>query len=53
MLKGMAVASAGFFLIYYGLNASLGNHALWLAFVSYLALRGMVQAWLIRLRKSN
>lgn len=47
MLKGMAVASAGFFLIYYGLNASLGNHALWLAFVSYLALRGMVQAWLI------
>ena len=53
MLKGMAAASAGFFLIYYGLNASLGNHALWLAFVSYLALRGMVQAWLIRLRKSN
>ena len=47
MLKGMFTASAGFFLIYYGLNGSLGNHALWLAFISYLALRGIVQAWLI------
>ena len=48
MLKGMIVASASFFLIYFGLNASLGNHALWLGFITYLALRGIIQAWLVR-----
>lgn len=53
MLKGMFTASAGFFLIYYGLNGSLGNHALWLAFISYLALRGIVQAWLVKRKKSE
>lgn len=42
MLRSMLVASASFFLLYYGLHASLGNHALWMAFIVYLALRGIV-----------
>lgn len=47
MLKGMFAASASFFLIYYTLHDSLQNHALWMGFIVYLALRGIVQALLI------
>lgn len=43
MLRSMLVASASFFLLYYGLHTTLGNHALWMAFIVYLALRGIVQ----------
>lgn len=43
MLIAMLVASASFFLLYYGLHHTLGNHALWMAFIAYLALRGIVQ----------
>lgn len=42
MLRSMLVASASFFLLYYGLHDTLGNHALWMAFIVYLALRGIV-----------
>lgn len=45
MLRSMLVASASFFLLYYGLHDTLGNHALWMAFIVYLALRGVVQAF--------
>ncbi len=45
MLRSMLVASASFFLLYYGLHDTLGNHALWMAFIVYLALRGIVQAF--------
>lgn len=45
MLKGMAVAAAAFFLLYFSLQPSLGNHALWLAFIVYLILRGAVQGY--------
>lgn len=31
MLRSMLVASASFFLLYYGLHDTLGNHALWMA----------------------
>lgn len=48
MLFAMFVASAAFFLIYYSLHTLLGNHALWLAFIVYLALRGAVQAFLAK-----
>lgn len=47
MLRSMLVASASFFLLYYGLHDTLGNHALWMAFIVYLALRGIVQAFTI------
>ena len=48
MLASMAVAAACFFSLYFGLRASLGNHALWLAFIAYLATRGIVLTCLSR-----
>ena len=48
MLRAMFIASVTFFLIYYGCRGVMGNHALWLAFITYLALRGIVQAFLGR-----
>lgn len=48
MLFAMFVASVSFFLIYYSFHPLLGNHALWLAFIVYLALRGVVQAFLAK-----
>ena len=48
MLASMAVAAACFFALYFGLRASLGNHALWLAFIAYLATRGIVLTCLSR-----
>ncbi len=43
MLVAVAVATALFVVIYMTLPSSLGNHRLWLSFVSYLAARGLVQ----------
>lgn len=48
MLYAMLVASGSFFVLYYGLAGSYGNHALWLAFLVYLFLRGAVQTVLSR-----
>lgn len=48
MLYAIFIASACFFSIYYTLCTSLGNHALWLAFLVYLAIRGVAQALLGR-----
>ena len=44
MLLAMAVASAVFFISYYLLTDTLGNHALWLAFLVYLGARSGVEA---------
>lgn len=43
MLKAMTIAAASFFLTYYGFRESMGNHALWMAFIIYLLLRGVAQ----------
>ena len=48
MLRAMFIASVAFFLIHYGCRGVMGNHALWLAFIIYLALRGVVQGFLGR-----
>ena len=48
MLFAMVIAAAAFFLIYFGCRNAMGNHALWLAFITYLALRGIVQGFLGR-----
>ena len=48
MLRAMIVASVAFFGIYYGCRETIGNHALWLAFITYLALRGVMQGYLGR-----
>lgn len=54
MLRSMLVASASFFLLYYGLHDTLGNHALWMAFIVYLALRGIVLGGILyRMRHKN
>lgn len=44
MLVGVAYASALFFLLHQMLAPTMGNHALWIAFTAYLALRGGVMA---------
>uniref|UniRef100_UPI003FF112CB MATE family efflux transporter n=1 Tax=Parabacteroides distasonis TaxID=823 RepID=UPI003FF112CB len=51
MLCSMLVASATFFIIYYLFYQSMGNHALWMAFLGYLSLRGGMQWILWRYRK--
>lgn len=48
MLRAMVVASVAFFGIYFGCREAMGNHALWLAFITYLALRGVMQGYLGR-----
>lgn len=48
MLKSMATASALFFGVYFLCSGSWGNHALWMAFLVYLAVRGLMQSYLLR-----
>ena len=43
MLWAMLVASGSFFVIYYCFSGATNNHTLWLAFLVYLALRGIMQ----------
>lgn len=43
MLLSMGVAMVVFFAVYFTLYPLWGNHALWLAFILYLAVRGAVQ----------
>ncbi|WP_418536314.1 MATE family efflux transporter [Odoribacter laneus] len=43
MLWAMAVAAMAFFFIYYGFSGRTDNHILWLAFLVYLFLRGVMQ----------
>ena len=48
MLKSMATASALFFGVCFLCSGSWGNHALWMAFLVYLAVRGLMQGYLLR-----
>ena len=43
MLLSSAIASVLFFVVYLVLRPMLHNHALWIAFLTYLAMRGVVQ----------
>lgn len=43
MLLSMVVSSVSFFVVFFSLRWHLGNHALWLAFILYLFLRGVVE----------
>ena len=47
MLLSMAIAMGVYFLLYFLLRESLGNHALWLAFSAYLLTRGIAQSILL------
>ena len=63
MLAAMLGAACAFFLIVYAFSGSTDNHILWLAFLVYLALRGIIQtilsrslfteAYLTRIRNKN
>lgn len=44
MLLAMAAAMAIFFAIYFSTRASMANHGLWLSFIVYLAVRGLIEA---------
>ncbi len=46
MLLSMATAAISFFVLYYGLHPVLANHALCLAFLTYLLMRGVMQTGL-------
>jgi MATE family multidrug resistance protein len=46
MLLASALAACVFFALYLWLNSQMGNHALWLAFLSFLFVRGVVQTML-------
>ena len=48
MLASMALATAMFFFVYFVAYPSLRNHGLWLAFISYLAVRGIALAVMAR-----
>lgn len=48
MLWSMALAAISFFLLYHVLRPYLGNHALWIAFLGYLSIRGIMQTILFR-----
>ena len=53
MLVSCAVATAVFYVVYFLFFPSFGNHALWVALLLYLALRGIIQhLWLRRLQNS-
>ena len=43
MLVSSALSAVVFFLVYWLLFGMMGNHALWMALLSYLAMRGVVQ----------
>ena len=46
MLLSMFFSAATFFTVYYSLRSSLANHALWIAFLAYMAMRGIAQTLL-------
>ncbi len=45
LLTSMLAAMITFFVVAYSLMPTMGNNALWLAFILYLAMRGAVQTW--------
>lgn len=44
MLISMAVAASSFFIVYFSTRNVMGNHGLWLAFITFISLRGIVQS---------
>ena len=51
MLVSLVVAAASFFGVYAAFESMLGNHALWLAMIVYLFMRGMAQTVMFFRRK--
>ncbi len=53
LLVSSAIATVFFFAVYFMLFHSFQNHALWLAFIIYLAARGISQTIIYNLRTKN
>ncbi|MGI6223642.1 MAG: MATE family efflux transporter [Prevotella sp.] len=53
MLVSSAIAALFFFIIYFVFESSLGNHALWLAFLCFLLFRGVIQYFWLRASKRS
>lgn len=51
MLLSMGIAMVTFFAVYFLLYPHWGNHALWFAFILYLAVRGIAQTLFYRLSR--
>ncbi|MDO5525591.1 MAG: MATE family efflux transporter [Prevotella sp.] len=51
MLVSSVIAAVAFFSTYFLLQPSLGNHALWLAQIIYLSMRGIIQSVIFRRRQ--
>lgn len=48
MRNSMVLATVAYFLLFYSLEPVIGNNALWLAFTSFMALRGVFQFFMSR-----
>lgn len=51
MLVSSVIAAVAFYSTYFLLQPSLGNHALWLAQIVYLSMRGIIQSVIFRRRQ--
>jgi MATE family multidrug resistance protein len=48
MRNSMLLATTAYFGLFYSLEPAIGNNALWLAFTSFMALRGVFQYFMSR-----
>ena len=55
MLIAVVTACAAFFALYFSLPTAWGNHALWIAFMGFLATRSLVQSalWSVKWKKMD
>ena len=52
MRNSMLLATVAYFSLFYSLRPVIGNNALWLAFTSFMALRGIFQYFMSNRMKS-
>lgn len=53
MLQSMFLAAVTFFVLYYSLRFTMANHGLWLAFIAFVAVRGLAQTVIWRRRRTG
>lgn len=46
MRNSVFLSTVAFFVVYFALQGVVGNNALWLAFMAFLVLRGLLQYWM-------
>ena len=53
MLVSSMIAAAVFFIVYLTASPYIGNHALWMAFISFLAMRGISQTVIFKIKEKK